>query len=218
MAFTRKFLAAQGIEADKADAIMAAHVEVVEYHKEQYSEIKEQLAEMKTKASEINELNNKLEEANSKLSEANAKIEAYEKDDYKGKYESEKAAKEKLESDIANKETNAKKETAFKTFLKGKKYSDEATKLIVSKGGYTAKIELDENGDIKNADSILSEVQNDFAVFTPKVNNQPISPAAPPANSSGKSSKTKDDILSIKNTAERQKAIAENPELFGLSN
>ena len=99
MAFTRKFLAAQGIEADKADVIMAAHVEVVDYHKEQYSELKEQISTLKQQAAEANELTVKLEEANKKL-------EAYEKDDYKGKYESEKAAREKLESDIANKETN----------------------------------------------------------------------------------------------------------------
>lgn len=43
---------------------------------------------------------------------ANDKIMAYEKDDYKTKYESEKAAREKLESDNANRETVAKKEQA----------------------------------------------------------------------------------------------------------
>lgn len=209
MAFTRKFLAAQGIEADKADVIMAAHVEVVDYHKEQYSELKEQISTLKQQAAEANELTVKLEEANKKL-------EAYEKDDYKGKYESEKAAREKLESDIANKETNAKKDNALKALLKDKKYSDEAAKLIVRKGGYTDKIELDENGGVKNADSILGDVQNDFSMFTPKISNQVVNPAAPPANSGGAKKPTKEEIMNIKNTEERQRAMAQNMELFGI--
>lgn len=216
MAFTRKFLAAQGIEADKADAIMAAHVEVVDYHKEQNAELKEQLTTLKQQAAETNELKTKLNEANSKLSEANKKIEELEKDDYKGQYESEKAAREKLESEIANKETNAKKDNALKTFLESKQYSDDSIKIIVGKGGYTDKIELDENGGIKNADNILADVQNDFSLFTPKVNSQTANPSTPPANSGGKTAMTKADIMKIKDTAARQKAIAENHELFNL--
>ncbi len=113
MAFTRKFLAAQGIEADKVEAIMAAHVEVVDYHKEQYAELKEKFSDLNQQAAKVTELENKLSEANNKLSESEKKIELLEKDDYKGKYESEKAAKQKLESEIATKETSAKKDKAF---------------------------------------------------------------------------------------------------------
>ncbi len=214
MAFTRKFLAAQGIEADKVEAIMAAHVEVVDYHKEQYAELKEKFSDLNQQAAKVTELENKLSEANNKLSESEKKIELLEKDDYKGKYESEKAAKQKLESEIATKETSAKKDKAFTKLLAEKQYSEEAAKLIVKKGGYSNKIELDENGIITNADSILNDVQNDFSMFTPKISSQSSTAANPPANSSGKALLTKADIMKIKDTAARQKAIAENRELF----
>jgi len=41
-------------------------------------------------------------------------------------------------------------------------------------------------------------------------------PSNPPGNNGKSNSMTKEKIMSIKNTAERQKAISENPELFGL--
>lgn len=51
-----------------------------------------------------------------------------------------------MKADVASKETLAKKESALRNELKSKKYSDDAVKLILSKGGYTDKIELDKMG------------------------------------------------------------------------
>lgn len=209
MAFKRNDLVGLGIEPDKIQILIDWHMETV-------NALQAKIDESKGNSDELAKATAELEQAKKDLKTANNKIVAYEKDDYKGKYESEKAAREKLESDIANKETNAKKDNALKALLKDKKYSDEAAKLIVRKGGYTDKIELDENGGVKNADSILGDVQNDFSMFTPKISNQVVNPAAPPANSGGAKKPTKEEIMNIKNTEERQRAMAQNMELFGI--
>lgn len=209
MAFKRNDLVGLGIEPDKIQILIDWHMETV-------NALQAKIDESKGNSDELAKATAELEQAKKDLKTANDKITAYEKDDYKGKYESEKAAREKLESDIANKEANAKKDNALKALLKDKKYSDEAAKLIVRKGGYTDKIELDENGGVKNADSILGDVQNDFSMFTPKISNQVVNPAAPPANSGGAKKPTKEEIMNIKNTEERQRAMAQNMELFGI--
>lgn len=209
MAFKRNDLVGLGIEPDKIQILIDWHMETV-------NALQAKIDESKGNSDKLAKAEAELEQAKKDLKTANDKITAYEKDNYKGKYESEKAAREKLESDIANKETNAKKDNALKALLKDKKYSDEAAKLIVRKGGYTDKIELDENGGVKNADSILGDVQNDFPMFTPKISNQVVNPATPPANSGGAKKPTKEEIMNIKNTEERQRAMAQNMELFGI--
>lgn len=209
MAFKRNDLVGLGIEPDKIQILIDWHMETV-------NALQAKIDESKGNSDKLAKATAELEQAKKDLKAANDKVTAYEKDDYKGKYESEKAAREKLESDIANKETNAKKDNALKALLKDKKYSDEAAKLIVRKGGYTDKIELDENGGVKNANSILGDVQNDFSMFTPKISNQVVNPAAPPANSGGAKKPTKEEIMNIKNTEERQRAMAQNMELFGI--
>lgn len=210
MAFKRNDLVGLGIEPDKIQILIDWHMETV-------NALQAKIDESKGNSGELAKAKAELEQAKKDLKAANDKVTAYEKDDYKGKYESEKAAREKLESDIANKETNAKKDNALEALLKDKKYSDEAAKLIVRKGGYTDKIELDENGGVKNADSILGDVQNDFSMFTPKISNQVVNPAAPPANSGGTKKPTKEEIMNIKNTEERQRAMAQNMELFDIN-
>lgn len=210
MAFKRADLAGLGIESDKIQILIDWHMETVKG-------LQAKIDENKDNSDEFAKVKAELEQAKNDLKTANDKITAYEKDDYKTKYESEKLAREKLESDNANRETLAKKEKAFKSLLKDKQYSEEAAKLIIGKGGYIDKIELDTKGNIKNADSILGDVQSDFSMFTPKESNQSASPASPPANVGGKVFKTADEIMNIKDTETRQRAMAQNAELFGIT-
>lgn len=202
MAFTRKFLSALKLEAEQIDEIMTAHVEVVDHYKTQLDDVKQKNSELETLKAEKADLT-------AKLKEAQDKVTAYEKDDYKGKYESEKAEHDKLKADVAGKETLAKKENAFRNGLKSKKYSDEAIKLIIGKGGYTGKIELDKDGNPTNLENIFKEVQEDFAMFTPKETTKSQKPDNPPANVGGTAIMSKKDIMAIKDSTERQKAIRE---------
>lgn len=209
MAFTRKFLAALGLESDKIDEIIAAHAEVVEALKTQNAEGKDAAAQLAKVNAELEAVKKSLEVAEQKLADA-------EKADYKGKFETEKAAREKLESDIAAKETAAKKEAALTAAAKKAKYSDDAISMILdSKQDYASRVEFGEDGKPTNIEDILGAIATDRPALTPKVTESHHTPATPPANTGAKKP-TKDEIMAIKNTTDRQRAIAENPELFGL--
>lgn len=209
MAFTRKFLAALGIEPEKVDEIISAHAEVVEG-------LKAQNAESKDAAAQLAKVTAQLEAAQKSLAEAEQKIAEAEKADYKGKFEAEKAAREKLESDVAAKEEAAKKEAALTAAAKAKKYSDDAIALILdSKQDYASRIQFGEDGKPTNAGDILAEIAADRPALVPKTTATHHTPATPPANE-GAGKPTKEEIMAIKNTADRQRAIAENPEVFGL--
>lgn len=209
MAFKRADLAGLGIESDKIQILIDWHMDTVKA-------LQTKIDENKDSSDELAKVKAELEQTKNDLKTANDKITSMEKDNYKEKYESEKAAREKLESDNANRETLAKKKDALKAYLKEKQYSDDAIKLIVGKGGYNDKVELDDKGVFKNADSILSEVQTEFSVFTPKVSEQNASPSSPPKNTGGKTSMTKEEIMKIKDAKERQRVMAQNKELFGI--
>ena len=198
-----------GVEADKIDEIMTAHVEVVEHFKSQIDESKKLSDKIDSLKSENADLTKQLEQANDT-------IKGYETDDYKGKYESEKAEHDKLKADVAGKETFAKKESALRNELKSKKYSEEAVRLILSKGGYTDKIELDKDGKVTNLDGIFNDIQSDFAMFTPKETVTSSVPDNPPANTGGKPAMSWNEIDKIKDAGKRQEAMMANMQALGI--
>lgn len=210
MAFTRKYLSGLGIEPDKIEAIMEAHVEVV-------NGLKEKISEAGDSAEEFAKVKAELEQARNDLKTAQATIKAAEKDDYKTKYETEKAAHEKLMSDISAKETARKKESALTAAAKAAKFSDDAISAILdSRQDYAGKIEFDEEGKVTNADAIIETIRKERPQFAPKEQQILHSPASPPADTGGKKKVTWEDIDKIKDTAERQKVMLENMEQLGL--
>jgi DNA repair exonuclease SbcCD ATPase subunit len=212
MAFTRKYLAALGIEPDKVDEIITAHSEVVEG-------LKSEISKLKTNDEELSKVKEQLTQAKNSLKETTEKLTAAEKerDDYKSKSETSAAEFEKLKTETAAKETAAKRETALRNELKAKKYSDEAVSIIFdSKKDYAGRIEFGEDGNATNIADILDEIEAGYPQYKPKTSTSGANPATPPANGGGKPAITKDEIMAIKNTAERQKKIAENPDLFGI--
>lgn len=160
MSLTRKFLSALGIEADKIDEIILAHTESTEA-------LKAQLAESKANADKLTETKAELDKVRKDLEKANATIEAANKDDYKGKYESEKAAHEKLKADIQSKETTAKKSTAFKSMLKDKGYSENAINKITKYGGYVDGLELDDEGNVKDVEKLIGNIESEWSEYKP---------------------------------------------------
>ncbi|MBQ5154038.1 hypothetical protein EGM85_12360 [Macrococcus caseolyticus] len=73
---------------------------------------------------------------------------------------------------------------------------------------------MDKNGKAKDRDRLIDEAKQENADFIPTAQVNGAKPATPP-NSGTKPTMTKDQIMQIKDTAERQKAIAENLSLFG---
>ena len=196
MAFRRSTLAAMGLTNEQVESIIELHTETV-------NALKADIDKYKEAAEKLPDVQRQLEEANSKLKNS---------DDYKGKYESEKAAHDKLKTEVQNKETTAKKSSAFKAFLKEKGYSENGIGKIAKYGGYIEKVELDEDGKITNSDKLMSAVESEWSEYKPQTGTQRHTPVTPPVG--GKAVPTKEEILSIKDTTARQKAIAENMSLF----
>lgn len=198
MAFTRKALKAMGLSDEQVDSIIELHTESTDAIKADRDKYKEDAE--------------KLSDVQRQLDEANSKIKVAEKEDYKGKYESEKAAHDKLKADVSAKETTAKKSTAFKAMLKEKGYSDNAITKITKYGGFVDGVELDEEGKITNSDKLMTTVESEWSEYKPQAGTTRHTPVTPPVG--GKVQRTKEDIMNITDTAARQKAIAENLSLF----
>ena len=210
MAFTRKFLSAMGIESDKVDEIMLAHTEVTDG-------LKADRDKYKAEAEQLHEAQSELDKVKKDLEKANATIEQAEKDDYKAKYESEKAEREKLKTEIEAKEREAKENAAISKWAVENGYSEEGAEKIVKFGGLRGKIKLTEDGKAEVGDELKAGLESEWKSFKVPADtyDTPKTPK-PPANNGTKSTKTKAEIMKIKDAGERQKAIAENPGLFGI--
>lgn len=199
MAFTRKMLKAMGIEDEKIDQIIDAHSETVDALKADRDTYKEDAAKLAAVQKELDELKAKGD------------------DGYKAKYEAEKAAHDALKADIVAKETKKAKTDAYRELLKGANIDEKRIATILRAEAPTIdKIELDADGKIKNAEQYTQSIKSDWADFIVTQSAKGANTATPPANGGAASTKTKEDILKIKDAGERQKAIAENPTLFGI--
>ena len=214
MAFTRKFLTALGIEPDKVDEIMAAHVEVTDALKAQINDSKDEADKLTKVQAELDKLKASQKEQAEKLSAAEK-----ERDEIRGKYDTASADLEKIKTENAERETAERSKKALADYLKEQKYSASAIRLITNKGGFHKSVEFDDEGKAKNLGDILQSIQadEDFSGFTPKETKAEHVPATPPANAGGKKSMTKSEIMAIKDDAERQQAIKENLSEFGIS-
>ena len=199
MGFSRKMLKAMNIEEDKIDQIIDAHSETVDALKADRDAYKEDAAKLAAVQKELDELKAKGD------------------DGYKAKYEAEKAAHDALKADIAAKETKKAKTDAYRELLKGANIDEKRIATILRAEAPTIdKIELDADGKIKNAEQYTESIKSDWADFIVTQSAKGTNTATPPANGGAASTKTKEDILKIKDAGERQKAIAENPTLFGI--
>lgn len=176
MAFTRSTLKAMGFTDDQVQSLIDLHTEVTD-------NLKADIKRYKEDAEKLSDVQRQLDEANSKISAA-------EKDDYKGKYESEKAAHDKLKEDIKAKETTAKKSTAFKAYLKEKGYSDNAITKITKYGGYVDGIELDDEGKIKDSDKLLTSIEGEWGEYKPTTTKVTHTPNVPNQTATGGEKKT----------------------------
>lgn len=199
MGFSRKMLKAMGIEEEKIEQIIDAHSETVDALKADRDAYKEDAAKLAAVQKELDELKAKGD------------------DGYKAKYEAEKAAHDALKADIAAKETKKAKTDAYRELLKGANIDEKRIATILRAEAPTIdKIELDADGKIKNAEQYTQSIKSDWADFIVTQSAKGTNTATPPANGGAASTKTKEDILKIKDAGERQKAIAENPTLFGI--
>lgn len=108
------------------------------------------------------------------------------------------------------------KETALKELLADMKMSDKGSKQVLKWMGVD-KIELDDDGKIKDASTLRKNIKEDWGDYIQTQGTQGAQTPNPPGGTNGGATgKTKAEIMRIKDAKERQQAIADNPALFGL--
>ena len=190
MALTRKMLKAMGIEDEKIDQIVEAHTETVEALKDERDELKQKVGDFEAVQKELSEL----------------KKSAQSGEDWKGKYE-------KLQADVESQHRQAAVTAAYRKLLQESGVDVRRIDSVL-KVSDLSKIKLDKDGGIEGAKEISEKIKTEWADFIPVSGEKKEPPANPPMQTKTKMSKA--DIMAIKDTAERQKAIAENSELFGF--
>lgn len=142
-------------------------------------------------------------------------------DDWKTKYENEHKAFEDFKKDQTAKETKAAKESAVRAYFEGKNIT--GGNLNIAMRGAKDEInglELDADGKIKDTSALDSLVSGEYAALVVTTQTRGANTATPPAGNGG-SKLTRADIYKkdehgryVMSTAERQKALAENPDLM----
>ena len=202
MAMTRKGLKAMGLTDEQIDSIIEMHTETVDG-------LKEKLKTAEDKANKLDDVQKELDG-----------LKANSGDDWKSKYEKEHSDFESYKKGVTEKETKAAKEKAVRAYFEGQNITG-ANLDIAMRGcrDEIGAIELD--GDkIKDTAALDALVNGTFAGLVVTKTVQGAQTANPPANNGG-SKLTRADIYAKDehgrykmSTAERQKALAENPELL----
>ena len=197
MSLTRKMLKAMGIEEEKIDQIIEAHSETVDSLKADRDNYKEDAEKLKDVQKELDDMKAKGD------------------DGWKEKHDRLKDEFDKYKTDVQAKETKAAKEAAYRAILKDANLSEKGVEKAIKYADWD-KIELGEDGKLKGANDHIKAVREEWAEYVTTTTTTGAKTSNPPANNGGKTGKTKEEIMAIRDPAVRQAEIAKNPEVFGL--
>ena len=134
-------------------------------------------------------------------------------------YKALKADFDKYKAEVTEKETKAAKEAAYRAILKDANLSEKGIEKAVKYADW-GKIELDTDGKLKGANDHIKAVRDEWAEYVTTTTTTGAKTSTPPVNNGG-AKLTKAEIYAKDehgrykmSTAERQKALAENPELL----
>lgn len=197
MSLTHKALSAMGIEPEKIEQILEMHRETIDSIKADKDKAIEESKQYKESAEKVADLEKQI----TKLKEKSEKYDTLKKeyDDYK--------------SDVTARETKAEKSKAYREMLKEIGISEKRLDTVLKVADIDS-IEL-EDGKIKGVAELKAKAKEEWSDFIVSEAKAGAQTPTPPANTGG-GTRTKKEIMAIKDYDERQKAIADNHELFGF--
>ena len=194
MAMTRKALTARALGEDQIDSLIEVPTDPVDG-------LREQVRTYNADADKLTGVQKELDE-----------LKKGDGEDWKGKYDAEKAAHDKTKSDYAAKETAAKVKGAYRAMLKEAGVADKYLDTVIRATDMSG-MKLDKDGKLEGAEDLSKSAKTEWADFIQTTTTKGAPVATPPKGSSGKYS-SREEIMKIEDTTERQAAIAENLELF----
>nr|DAG52056.1 MAG TPA: minor structural protein [Caudoviricetes sp.] len=196
MALTRKLLKGMGLTDEQVDTIIEAHGDTVDG-------LKNDIQRYKADADKLPGIQKELDD----LKKDNG-------DDFKARYEKEHKEFQDYKDGIAKKEAAAAKEKAARAYFESKGIPAKSMGLVIRGAkGEIESLELD-GEKIKDASALDSLLDGDYKGLIGKVKESGTNTQNPPETSGSKM--TKEQIMAIKDTAQRQKAMYDNAELFGI--
>jgi len=178
---------------EKAQQIMDGHIAVTDG-------LKDERDSFKTEAEKVGDLQKELDDLKNG-------------EDFQKKYEEEHRAFEDFKKKTADDAEAAKVRTAYRKLLAGEGIGEKRLDSIL-KVTDLSKLKLDKDGNLEDVDGLKKAINDEWGEFKTKVTEKGAVVEKP--LQTGKATKTKEEIMAIKDTDERQKAIAENHELFGF--
>ena len=164
----------------------------------------------------IKELKGKLKVAEQERDAAKAKVPVDgEETISKAEYDKLKGEFDNYKKDVEAKETHNKKVEAYKAILKDANLSEKGIEKAIKYAEWD-KIELDADGKLKGANDHIKAAREEWAEYVTTTTTTGAKTSTPPVNNGGKTGKTKEEIMAIRDPAVRQAEIAKNPEAFGL--
>jgi uncharacterized protein with GYD domain len=192
---TRKSLKAMGLTDEQVDSIVEMHTETVDG-------LKDRIAKAEEKVADYDKIKKDLDDMKGGK-------------DYKSEYAKLESEFKAYKKDIADKETAAAKTKAVRAYFESKGIKG-ANLEIAMRGAKDEISAVELDGDkIKDEKPLESLVNGDFKALIVSTSTQGAASVNPPAN--GGTKRTKEEIMAIKDAGERQRAIAQNLELFGYS-
>ena len=171
MSITRKMLKAMGIEEEKIEQIIEEHAETVNALKQQRDQYKVDAEKLPGVQKELDDL----KEAADKDGE----------NPYKAKYEDLQQQFDDYKADVTAKETKAKKTAAYRKLLKDAKVSEKRLDSIL-KLSPVDDIELDDNGEIKDAADVKKKIEEEWSDFIVTEETHGADSNNPPGGSGGR--------------------------------
>lgn len=182
---------------EKAQQIMEGHLTITDGLKDERDTFKKQAEEAGRQAADLQK----------QLDGINGG------EDFKAKYEKEHEAFENFKKQAASDAQAAKVKAAYRKLLAEEGISEKRLDAIL-KVTDISKLKLDADGNLEKVDELKKAIADEWGDFKVTYGEKGASVETPPKP--GKATKTKEEIMAISDTAERQKAIAENHEAFGF--
>lgn len=201
----REILSAAGVTSEN---MSEAVDKIIDGHLTSVNALREDIAKYKSDAEKLHTVQKELDD-----------MKANSNDDWKEKHDRLKDEFDKYKTDVQEKETKAAKEAAYRAILKDANLSEKGIEKAIKYADWD-KIELGEDGKLKGANDHIKAVRDEWAEYVTTTTTTGAKTSTPPVNNGG-AKLTKAEIYAKDehgryklSTAERQKALAENPELM----
>ena len=201
----REILSAAGVTSENmSDAVD----KIIDGHLTSVNALREDVAKYKADAEKLPTVQKELDD-----------MKANSNDGWKEKHDKLKDEFDTYKKDVEAKETHNKKVEAYKAILKDANLSEKGIEKAIKYAEWD-KIELEADGKVKGASDHIKAVKEEWAEYVTTTTTTGAKTSTPPANTGG-AKLTKADIYKkdergryVLSASERQKALAENPELL----